>query len=77
MLTTIKDILFNFYEVVMSIVSFIQGLIDKLVYFFKLVASGVTYAYEVVATLPTWIQVFAIAAISISVIYLIIGRNTN
>ncbi len=77
MLTTIKDLLSSMFDSLTTVYSFFQNFIDKLVYFFKLVVSAVGFAADVIATLPDWIQVFAVAAVAVSVIYLIVGRNTN
>lgn len=77
MLTTIKNLLASLFDSFSTIFDFIQNLIDKLVSFFKLVGTGVAYATQVIGTLPTWLVVFAAAGITVSVIYLIVGRNTN
>lgn len=77
MLTTIKNLLSSLFDSFQTVFDFVQNLIDKLFQFFHLVGTAVTYAVEVVGTLPAWLVVFAVAGITVSVIYLIVGRNTN
>ena len=36
-----------------------------------------TTAYNLVASLPTWLQAFATATILVSILYLILGRETG
>lgn len=77
MLETIKNTITSLLDAVNGAIDFLQTIIDKLTDFFVMVGNAVTYATQLVGTLPSWISVFAIAAISISVIYLIVGRSTS
>lgn len=64
-------------EVIKMIFSFISSAINTVVMVFTYLITIVMVAFDVVLTLPEWLQAFAIITISISVAYFLIGRNAG
>lgn len=55
--------------------SFFTSLIDNLILLVKYVVKASQLAFECVLEMPSWIQVFGILTISVSILYLILGRE--
>lgn len=60
-----------------SLWEFLSSTVENLIIFVKYLANAVSLAYEIVATLPTWLHGFAIITILVSLVYLIVGRSTG
>lgn len=59
------------------IFSFVSSMINTIVMVFRYLVTIVGIAFDVVLTLPTWLQSFALITIAISIAYFLIGRNTG
>lgn len=64
-------------DVFNSVLGVFGDFFTSLFQFVKYIGSGATLAYNLVASLPTWLQAFGSATILISVLYLILGRETG
>lgn len=75
------EMLNNFFssvsDVIEKIVSFFRGFLDGMVTFFKIIPNAVNTVTSWVESLPTVLKVFAVVTLTISVIYLILGRDTG
>lgn len=60
-----------------TVFDFFKQLIANLMMLFEYIGLASTTAYNLVASLPTWLQAFGTATILISVLYLILGRSTG
>lgn len=52
----------------------IKSSFNDYISFFKYVGIGVRYAYDIIGNLPLWLRAFALCTMSISIVYLILGR---
>lgn len=64
-------------DVFNSVLGVLGDFFTSLFQFVKYIGTGATLAYNLVASLPTWLQAFGSATILISVLYLILGRETG
>lgn len=62
-------------ETLQAVVSFFTDLINYIIEFFKMITSSVVFMYEIVEALPVPVKAGALCIISVSVIYLIVGRE--
>lgn len=60
-----------------GVVDFFTGFIENLVLLFKYIGIAANMAYELIAGLPDWLQVFGTVTIVVSVIFMILGRETG
>lgn len=60
-----------------AIWSFFSGIVNNLMMLVEYIGLAVTTAYNLIATLPTWLQAFAFATILVAVLYLILGREAG
>ena len=60
-----------------TIYGFFSGFIDNLVQLFKYIGLAATTAYNLVASLPPWLQAFGTATVLVSVLFMILGRTTG
>ena len=71
----------NALESIMSVIDtvfgFFESLIANIMMLFEYIALASTTAYNFIATLPTWLQAFGTATILISVLYMILGRESG
>lgn len=56
---------------------FLTGFIENLVLLFKYIGIAANLAYDLIAGLPDWLQVFGTVTIIVSVIFMILGRDTG
>lgn len=68
--STIINMFKMIFEIVMSI-------FETIAMVFRYLITIVDLAYDTITTFPTWIQAFAVITISISIAYILIGRNTG
>lgn len=75
------EYLLSFFEwlgdALSSLWDFLSSTFENLSTFVKYLANAVSLAYEIIATLPTWLQGFAIITLLVSLVYLIVGRSTG
>jgi uncharacterized protein involved in cysteine biosynthesis len=60
-----------------SVVDFFTGFVENLVLLFKYIGIAANMAYDLIAGLPDWLQVFGTVTIIVSVIFMILGRDTG
>lgn len=60
-----------------TIWSFFLGLIDNLIMLVGYIGDALRLAYNMVDSLPAWLKVFAFLTLSVTVLYLVLGRNTG
>ncbi len=60
-----------------TIFSIIMNLFKTIGMLFQYLITIINIAITTIATLPPWLRAFAILTISISTIYIIVGRNTG
>lgn len=60
-----------------GVVDFFTGFIENLVLLFKYIGIAANMAYDLIAGLPDWLQVFGTVTIVVSVIFMILGRETG
>lgn len=66
-----------FQDLIESIGSFFESFINGLLTIFRTLPVVLNFGTSSVARLPSILSVFAILTISISIIYIIVGRNTG
>lgn len=75
------DFIIDFIDSISSMLStvwdFFTGLIDNFVQFFSYLGVAVKLAYNIVGSLPTWLSAFALPTVLISVVFIILGRETG
>lgn len=64
-------------NIIDSVVDFFTGFIENLVLLFKYIGIAASMAYDLIAGLPDWLQVFGTVTIVVSVIFMILGRETG
>lgn len=60
-----------------SVMNFFKQLVNNLVMLGQYIGLAASTSYNLVASLPTWLQAFGTATILISILYLIVGRSTG
>lgn len=55
----------------------LMGIFETIGMVFRYLITIVDIAFDTIATLPSWLSAFAIITISISIAYIIIGRNVG
>lgn len=75
------DFLIDFVDSISSIFGavwdFVTGLIDNFIQFFEYIGTAAKLAYNLVGSLPTWLSAFGLATVLISVIFMVLGRQTG
>lgn len=64
-------------NIIDTVVDFFTGFIENLVLLFKYIGIAANMAYDLIAGLPDWLQVFGTVTIVVSVIFMILGRETG
>lgn len=77
MLDMIKNFFDWIVDIVTSLWSFLESFFRGLTDLFRIVPQAISYLTSSLGYLPSTLIVFATLTISISVIYLIVGRNTG
>lgn len=73
----ILDFIDSISSMFSAVWDFFGGLIDNFIQFFEYIGTGAKLAYNLVNSLPTWLSAFGLATILISVIFMILGRETG
>lgn len=63
--------------IIEAVWGFFSGLIDNFIMLFEYIGIASTTAYNLVASLPTWLQAFGTVTVLVSVIFMILGRETG
>lgn len=77
MFDTIKNFFLWIYNLIVDIVGFITSLVTGLINVLKSIPQILTFTSSSIGFLPSVLSVFATLTITISVIYLIVGRNSG
>ncbi len=56
---------------------FFTGLIDNFLQFFEYIGVAGKLAFNMAGSLPTWLSAFALPTILISIIFMVLGRQTG
>ena len=73
----IADFIDSISSVIGTVWNFFTGLIENFIQFFEYIGTGAKLAYNLVASLPTWLSAFGLATVLISVIFIVLGRDTG
>lgn len=67
----------GFTGIIEAVWGFFSGLIDNFIMLYEYIVIASTTAYNLVASLPTWLQAFGTVTVLVSVIFMILGRETG
>lgn len=79
-ISAVKAIASGFNDLINFIVTVFKvlgNLLQQIVYLIKYVLQAVNISTSFIATLPAWLSVFATITVSISVLYILLGRSTG
>lgn len=62
----------NFFTTIFDIV---MGFFETIVTIFRYLLTIVNLAFTALATLPSWLQAFAVITVSLSIAYFVMGRS--
>lgn len=77
MLDTIKNFFLWIYNLIVDIIGFITSLVTGLINVLKSIPQILTFITSSIGFLPSVLSVFATLTITISIIYLIVGRQSG
>lgn len=60
-----------------SIWEFFSGLIENFLLFFKYLVAVLIVCTDLITEIPSWLQMFAIITLTVSILYLLLGRTTG
>lgn len=60
-----------------TVFGFFSSIVDNMTMLFDYIGLAASTAYNLVASLPTWLQVFGTITVLISVLFMIVGRETG
>lgn len=63
------------FDIISLVFSLVTGFLENLLMLFKYLMKALSTALVFVGTLPQWLQIFGTITISISVMYIILGRS--
>ena len=64
-------------DTIASIWGFFTGLIENFILFFKYLVAVLIVCTDLITKIPSWLQMFAIITLTVSILYLILGRSTG
>lgn len=64
-------------DIITMCVDFVMSLFENFILLFEYIGLVVEIAYNFIATMPSWLQAFGTITIVVSVIYIILGRQTG
>lgn len=56
---------------------FFESIVENLIMLFKYIGVVANLCYEMISSIPVWLQAFAVITIVVSILYIILGRNTG
>lgn len=75
------DFIIDFIDSITSIIgvvwNFFEGLIQNFITLFEYIGVAAGLCYNMIASLPDWLSAFALATVLISIIFIILGRETG
>lgn len=60
-----------------SLWDLLVGLIENLILLVEYIGIAAELAFNIIGTLPDWLQAFGFITITVSILYMILGRNTG
>lgn len=73
----ITDFIDSISSMLQGVWDFFGGIINNVVMLGKYIGLAATTSYNLIATLPTWLQAIATATILIAILYMILGRQAG
>lgn len=73
----ITDFIDSISSMLQGVWDFFGGLINNIVMLGEYIGLASTTAYNLIASLPTWLQAIATATILIAILYMILGREAG
>ena len=73
----ILDVIESIFGMFETVFEFFKQFVSNIMLLFEYIGFASSTAYNLVASLPPWLQAFGTATILISVLYLILGRSTG
>lgn len=67
----------NLIDFIATIFKVLGHLLQQIVYLIKYILQAINISVSFIATLPAWLSVFATITVSISVLYILLGRTTG
>lgn len=64
-------------NIVTSVYDFLVNIIDNTILMVKYIGVASTMAFNLITSLPVWLQAFGTITITISIVYLIVGRSSG
>lgn len=74
---SILQFLESFGSAVDTALNFLKQTVNNLVMLVRYIGLAASTSYNLVASLPTWLQAFGTATILVCILYLILGRSTG
>ena len=74
----LQGVIANLNTIIVGVKMFIDfgiNLIKSLIDFCTLLLDTIDLVYGLLATLPSWLSAFAFLSVSISILFLVVGRN--
>lgn len=66
-----------FVSTITSLWNFFTGLIENFILFFKYLVAVLIVCTDLITEIPQWLQMFAIITLTVSILYLLLGRSTG
>ena len=66
-----------FVGTISSVWNFFQSVIENFLLFFKYISAVLVMCFNLIAQMPVWLQVFGTITITVSILYLLLGRTTG
>lgn len=64
-------------DIITSVFDWFSGFLENLLNLFKYLGQTISLAGGLIAALPPWLQVFGTITITVSVVYIILGRSSG
>lgn len=67
----------NLIDFIQTIFKILGNVLQQIVYLIKYILQAINISTSFITTLPAWLSVFATITVSISVLYILLGRSTG
>lgn len=67
----------NLIDFIQTVFKILGNVLQQIVYLIKYILQAINISTSFIATLPAWLSVFATITVSISVLYILLGRSTG
>lgn len=65
------------YNTITSLLDMLVGFVQNLILLLQYLGVVANICYSTIATMPSWLQTFGTVTIIVSVLYMILGRNSG